>query len=137
MMLIFLQINDLKLIVNIIDKDKNEKRKSKEIKFLAREILNNPEIVEATPENTGFQKTDIAQIIFKRSLLDTFEFGSSYAADGHFIQAVYDSGSNVINWHNIVLSHYNFLEIFLSQIGANRRKFSQIFFIFNFCIWIT
>ena len=68
------------------------------------------DIREATPENTGFQKTDIAQIIFKRSLLDTFEFGSSYAADGHFIQAVYDSGSNVINWHNIVLSHYNFLE---------------------------
>lgn len=68
------------------------------------------DIRQATPENTGFQKTDIAQIVFKRSLLNEYAFESSYAADGHFIQAVYENIPGEISWHNVVLSHYNYLE---------------------------
>ena len=47
---------DLDKIMNIIPRQRQNllfsATFSKEIKFLAREILNNPEIVEATPENT-------------------------------------------------------------------------------------
>jgi hypothetical protein len=68
------------------------------------------DIRHATPENTGFQKTDIAQIIFKRSVLNELEFGHSYAADGYFIQAALNQHPEWFSWHNIILSYYNHLE---------------------------
>jgi len=64
----------------------------------------------ATPENTGFQKTDIAQVIIKSELIDNYSFGASYAADGYFIQAVLDEHPEYFSYHNLVLSHYNYLE---------------------------
>lgn len=68
------------------------------------------DVREATPENTGYQKTDIAQIIFKRSTVNELEFGHSYAADGYFIQAALDQNPEWFSYHNIVLSYYNYLE---------------------------
>ena len=67
-------------------------------------------IREATPQNTGFQKTDIAQLVFKRNVIDHYQFGSNYAADGHMIEEVLKDHPEWFSWHNIVLSHYNFLE---------------------------
>lgn len=68
------------------------------------------EVREATPENTGFQKTDIAQIVFKKFIMDSYEFTQSYAADGYFIDAVYGDHPEWFTWHNEILSYYNHLE---------------------------
>jgi glycosyltransferase involved in cell wall biosynthesis len=68
------------------------------------------EVREATFQNTGFQKTDIAQIIFKRSVMEKYSFGSNYAADGYFISAVLKDHMDWFSWHNEILSYYNHLE---------------------------
>lgn len=68
------------------------------------------QVREATFQNTGFQKTDIAQIIFKRSLMEDYSFGSNYAADGYFIDAVLKEHIDWFSWHNEILSYYNYLE---------------------------
>tara|TARA_R110000737_G_scaffold341145_1_gene364633 strand:+ start:664 stop:2517 length:1854 start_codon:yes stop_codon:yes gene_type:complete len=65
---------------------------------------------EATPESTGFRKTDIAQILFSGELLETYGFTASYAADGYFIEEVYTNNPSTFVWINEVLSYYNFLE---------------------------
>ena len=64
------------------------------------------EVRHATFENTGFQKTDIAQIIFKRSLMEDYTFGSNYAADGYFISAVLKDHFDWFSWHNEILSYF-------------------------------
>ena len=69
-------------------------------------------IREATSDYVGFQKTDIAQVLIKSSLVteEGYEFGANYAADGYFIEAVLEDQPESFNFHNVVLSHYNYLE---------------------------
>jgi len=68
------------------------------------------DVREATANNTGFQKTDIAQVIVKSKLINDYTFGKSYAADGHFIQAVLNDHPEYFRYHDVILSHYNYLE---------------------------
>ena len=68
------------------------------------------DVREATPENTGFQKTDIAQVVFKRNTVNELDFGKSYAADGYFIEAALEQNPEWFSWHNEILSYYNHLE---------------------------
>ena len=65
---------------------------------------------EATPESTGFRKTDIAQVIFKGDLFEKYGFTADYAADGLFIEEVYNNHPDQFVWINEVLSYYNYLE---------------------------
>lgn len=70
------------------------------------------EVREASVDYVGFQKTDIAQVIIKSSLVTErgYEFGASYAADGYFIESVLQDTPEVFEFHNKILSHYNYLE---------------------------
>jgi len=64
----------------------------------------------ASPENTGFRKTDIAQVVVKTSLIHKYEFGANYAADGYFIEAVRQDAPDTFSYHNEILSYYNYLD---------------------------
>ena len=64
----------------------------------------------ASPENTGFRKTDIAQVVIKTKLIHTYEFGSNYAADGYFIESVIQDAPDTFSYHNEILSYYNYLD---------------------------
>ena len=64
----------------------------------------------ASPENTGFRKTDIAQVVVKTSLIHKYEFGANYAADGYFIEAVLQDAPSTFSYHNEILSYYNYLD---------------------------
>ena len=68
------------------------------------------EVREAKPEYTGFQKTDIAQIIIKSDLINKYQFGRSYAADGYFIEAVLEDSPDTFMYHDEILSYYNYLD---------------------------
>ena len=68
------------------------------------------DVREATPKNTGFQKTDIAQVIFHGSLFNKFGFVADYTADGMFIEEVYKDSPDSFVWINEILSHYNYLQ---------------------------
>ena len=65
---------------------------------------------EATPESTGFRKTDIAQILFRSELFEKYGFTADYAADGYFIEEVYNNNPDTFVWINEILSYYNKLE---------------------------
>ena len=64
----------------------------------------------ASPENTGFRKTDIAQVVIKTKLIHTYEFGANYAADGYFIESVLQDAPDTFSYHNEILSYYNYLD---------------------------
>ena len=64
----------------------------------------------ASPKNTGFQKTDIAQLIMSVSLIKEYVFGASYAADGYFVESVLKDHPKTFEYHNVILCHYNYLE---------------------------
>jgi len=64
----------------------------------------------ASPENTGFRKTDIAQVVIKTKLIHKYEFGANYAADGYFIEDVLQDAPNTFSYHNEILSYYNYLD---------------------------
>tara|TARA_B110000503_G_scaffold36083_1_gene59032 strand:- start:5313 stop:7157 length:1845 start_codon:yes stop_codon:yes gene_type:complete len=64
----------------------------------------------ASPENTGFRKTDIAQAVISTELISKYEFGADYAADGYFIEAVLTEEPEVFSYHNEILSYYNYLD---------------------------
>lgn len=68
------------------------------------------EIRQASPENTAFQKIDIAQMIINRKVFDDFSFTADYAADGFFIEKVLEKYGDYFVWIDKVLSHYNYLE---------------------------
>jgi len=69
-------------------------------------------IREARADNVGLQKTDIAQLVIASDVVinQGFEFGANYKADGYFTEAVYKKSPDTFLFHNIVLSHYNYLE---------------------------
>jgi|TARA_B110000902_G_scaffold206188_1_gene234891 glycosyltransferase involved in cell wall biosynthesis len=64
----------------------------------------------ASPENTAYQKIDIAQMVLNRRIFDTQSFSADYAADGFFIEKVYSEHPTKFVWINNVLSHYNYLQ---------------------------
>lgn len=68
------------------------------------------DIREASPENTAFQKIDVAQMVINRSIFDEFSFSANYAADGFFIEEVFKKYPDAFVWIKKVLSHYNYLE---------------------------
>jgi len=90
----------------------NEEEKSMHLvsQWVAGRDFTRLDVREATPENTGFQKSDIAQLVFKRSVMEQYSFGSNYAADGYFIENVLTDHPEWFSWHNDILSHYNYLE---------------------------
>jgi len=65
---------------------------------------------EATPQNTGYQKTDIAQVLLRGDLFDEYGFTADYAADGFFIDEVYKDHPSRFVWIDEILSHYNYLQ---------------------------
>jgi glycosyltransferase involved in cell wall biosynthesis len=67
-------------------------------------------IRQASPENTAFQKIDIAQMVIHRDVFNDFSFSADYAADGFFIENVFEKYPDAFVWIDKVLSHYNYLE---------------------------
>lgn len=68
------------------------------------------DIREASPENTAFQKIDIAQMLIHRDIFNEFSFTADYAADGYFIEKVVEKYADAFVWIDKVLSYYNYLE---------------------------
>jgi len=64
----------------------------------------------ASPKNTAYQRIDIAQMVLNRRVFDTQSFSADYAADGFFIEKVYNEHPDKFVWINNVLSHYNYLQ---------------------------
>ncbi len=90
----------------------NEKNKSIHVisQYVGGKDFTGLDVRKASPEYTGFQKTDIAQLIMKSELLNKYDFGASYAADGYFIEAVLADSPELFSYHDIILSYYNELE---------------------------
>ena len=88
--------------------------KSKNIHVVSQKVAGKDftrlDIRVASPENTGFRKTDIAQVVIKTSLIHKYEFGANYAADGYFIEAVLQDAPSTFSYHNEILSYYNYLD---------------------------
>ena len=100
--------NFYKRMSNILDE------KGKNIHVVSQKVAGKDftrlDIRVASPENTGFRKTDIAQVVIKTSLIHKYEFGANYAADGYFIEAVLQDAPSTFSYHNEILSYYNYLD---------------------------
>jgi glycosyltransferase involved in cell wall biosynthesis len=77
--------------------------------FVNFKDFTNKEYRIASPENMKLRGVDVAQLIFPRSIFDSFKWKGDYCADGLLVEEIMFKDPNYFRYINETLSYYNYL----------------------------
>ena len=90
-----------------------EANKNKKILIVAQQVngkdFTGLHVREASPIHTRYQHVDVAQLLIHFSVFKQYSFIGDYAADGFFVEKIYNEKPEWFFWHNQILSYYNYL----------------------------